>query len=98
MAAYQLTHKAKADLLSIGRFTLKHWGEAQRNFYLKQLDYCFSQIAANPMLGMGCEFIAEGYRKLPQGSHVIFYKQSQAGAVKIIRVLHKSMDVETKFE
>jgi len=97
MAAYKLTNKAKDDLLSIGRFTLKHWGEIQRNFYLKQLDHCFSQITENSMLGMGCEFIAEGYRKLPQGSHVIFYKQNQAGTVKIIRVLHKSMDVESKF-
>ncbi len=97
MAAYKLTNKAQDDLLSIGRFTLKEWGLAQRNFYLKQLDTCFSQIAENSMLGMACDFIAAGYRKLSQGSHVIFYKKNSAGIVEIIRVLHKSMDVESKF-
>jgi len=98
MAAYKLTHKAQYDLLSIGRFTLKEWGVAQRNFYLKQLDACFSQIAENPMLGMACDFIAADYRKLPQGSHVIFYKKGSAGVVEIIRVLHKSMDVGSSFD
>jgi len=97
MAAYRLTNKAEHDLLSIGRFTLKHWGVTQRNFYIKQLDACFSHIAENPMIGIACDFIKAGYRKLPQGSHVIFYKQSPTGIVEIIRVLHQSMDVESKF-
>jgi len=97
MPAYRLTNKAEHDLVSIGRFTLKHWGVKQRNFYLKQLDTCFSQIAENPMLGMDCGFIAKSYRKLPQGSYVIFYKQNRTGTVEIIRILHKSMDVESKF-
>lgn len=95
MAAYRLTHKAQHDLVSIGRFTLKQWGVIQRNFYLKQLDTCFLQISENPTLGMACDFIATGYRKLPQGSHVIFYKQGSAGIVEIIRILHKSMDIES---
>ena len=97
MAAYKLTNKAQDDLLSIGRFTLKEWGVKQRNFYLKQLDTCFSQIAENPMLGITCDFIMAGYQKLPQGSHVIFYKVNSTGVVEIIRVLHKSMDAESKF-
>jgi toxin ParE1/3/4 len=97
MAAYRLTNKAEHDLVLIGRFTLQRWGVAQRNFYLKQLDTCFSHIAENPMVGMACDFIATGYRKLPQGSHVIFYKQTQTGIVEVMRILHKSMDVESKF-
>ncbi len=97
MPAYRLTNKAQSDLASIGRFTAKEWGLAQRDFYLKQLDQYFLQIAENPDLGMACDFIVSGYRKLPQGRHVIFYRQSSKSVIEIIRVLHKSMDIESKF-
>ncbi len=97
MAVYRLSNKAELDLILIGRYTLKRWGVRQRNFYIKQLDACFSSIAENPLTGTACYFIAAGYRKLPQGRHVIFYKQSESGIVEIIRVLHRSMDIESKF-
>jgi len=97
MSAYRITNKAQSDLISIGRYTVKKWGLAQRDVYLKQLDTCFSQIAKNPGLGMACDIIASGYRRFPQGSHVIFYKQGSDSVIEIIRVLHKSMDVESKF-
>jgi len=97
MAVYKLTNKAEQDMLFIGRYTLKHWGVKQRNFYLKQLDACFSYIAENPKAGEACDFIAKGYRKFPQGRHIIFYKQTPVGRVEIIRILHQSMDIELKF-
>jgi len=96
MPAYRVSNKAQSDLLSIGRFTAREWGRAQRNFYLKQIDDCFSQIAENSNLGMACDYISAGYRKIPQGSHIIFYKQDSDGIIEIIRVLHQSMDVESK--
>ncbi len=97
MSFYKITKKAQADLLDIGRFTAEKWGESQRNAYLKHLDNCFSQLAENPNLGIVCDFIAKGYRKFPQGSHLIFYRQDLKGSVEIIRDLHKSMDVESNF-
>jgi len=95
--AYRVSNRAQADLLSIGRFTAKEWGLAQRNFYIQQLDSCFSQIARTPNIGEPCDYIASGYRKLPQGRHVIFYKHGSDGSIEIIRVLHQSMDVKSKF-
>jgi len=97
MPAYRVSNEAQNDLIAIGRFTAKEWGLAQRNFYLKQMDDCFSQIAKNPNLGMAFDFVAGGYRKLPQGSHIIFYKQGSDSVIEIIRVLHQSMDIESKF-
>lgn len=97
MPAFKITRKAQADLIAIGRFTLKEWGARQRNSYLLQLDQCFSQLAENPEIGTACDFIAEGYRKFPQGSHLIFYKRGAKGVVEIIRVLHESVDVDSKF-
>lgn len=96
MPSYKVARKAQADLIAIGRFTAKEWGIVQRNSYLKQLDDCFSQLSKNPKLGMACDFIAKGYRKFPQGSHLIFYKQGPESMVEIIRVLHNTMDIESK--
>ena len=95
MPNFRVSQKARADLLAIGRFTEKEWGKAQRNHYLRQLHECFLKIAETPELGVGCSSIREGYRKFPQGSHVIFYRQSAEGTTEIIRVLHKSMDVDS---
>lgn len=96
-ASYKITRKAQADLMQIGRYTANEWGVTQRNSYLKQLDDCFSQISENPTLGIPSDFIAKDYRKFPQGNHLIFYKNNPEGIVEIIRVLHKTMDIESKF-
>lgn len=97
MPSYQVSRKAQSDLLAIGKFTTKKWGRVQRNHYLKLLDDCFSQLAADPGFCIRCDYITKGYRKFPQASHLIFYKLDQDGVVKIIRVLHEAMDAESKF-
>jgi toxin ParE1/3/4 len=96
MNLFALTHKAKADLQAIALFTQEHWGVEQRNWYIKQLDDAFHRLARSPGLGKSCNDIMPGYRKFPQGSHVVFYKDGSNGAIEIIRILHKSMDVETQ--
>ena len=95
MPSFKVTRKAQADLIAIGQYTNKQWGVSQRNHYLRQLDNCFYQLAENPELGTSCDFILKGYRKIPQGSHLIFYKQDSENSIVIIRVLHQSMDVES---
>ena len=97
MPTFKVSRRARDDLIAIGRFTQIEWGTAQRNKYLKQMDDCFHQIAATPDIGTTCDYLKTGYRKFPQGSHIIFYKQNRNGKVEIIRVLHKSMDVSFKF-
>jgi len=46
-------------------------------------------------MGRPCDEIREGYRKLPHGTHVIYYKQPTEDEVLIIRVLHGTMDVNS---
>ncbi len=95
MPSYKLSRKALSDLLEIGRYTTRKWSIKQRNVYLKQIDDCFTELSENPNLGIKCDYIKKGYRKFPQGSHLIFYRLSSAGIVEIIRVLHKSMGIES---
>ena len=94
MKPFALTQKAKADLREIAKFTMKRWGREQRNPYLKQFDDTFYLLAERPETGKSCNEIREGYLKFPQGSHVIFFRQSSKKQIEIIRILHKNMDVE----
>ena len=96
MPTFKVSRKARDDLILIGRYTEKEWGTSQRNIYLKQMDDCFHQIADTPELGVTCDYIRKGYRKFPQGSHIIFYKQNRKRTVEIIRFLYESMDVSSK--
>ena len=95
MSLFTLTNMAKADLKEIADFTQSRWGREQRNLYLQMLDVSFRQLAANPLKGNDCNDIRIGYRKLNVGSHVIFYRQTLADTIDIVRVLHGRMDIET---
>lgn len=96
MTTFKLSRKAFEDLKDIGRYTHNKWGISQRNKYLKQIHSCFSQLSESPDIGFNSDHIADGYRKFPQGNHVIFYKTASDN-IEIIRIIHKSMDVESKF-
>ena len=93
MKPFKLTILAKSDLKDIALFTQRKWGREQRNVYLKQFDDSFWMLSENPDIGKSCDEVRDGYRKFPQGSHVIFYKQTGNQEILVIRILHKSMDV-----
>ena len=97
MKSFELTKEAKEDLRIIARFTEKRWGRDQRFLYIKQFDDVFHLLSDNPSLGKHCEYIKKGYRKFPQSSHIIFYREDENSKIIIIRILHKNMDVESKF-
>ncbi len=65
---------------------------------LKQFDDSFHFLAATPLAGKACDNIKTGYRKFPQGSHIIFYQSGPDNTIIIIRILHKNMDADIKFE
>ncbi len=97
MGSFKLTNKAKIDLIKIAKYTETQWGTEQRNLYLKQLDDAFHLIADKPLVGKECDFIKIHYRKFPQGSHIIYYKENNTKDIEIIRILHKNVDVSSKF-
>ena len=97
MKTFELTKEAKEDLRKIARFTEKRWGRDQRYLYIKQFDDVFHLLAKTPSVGKKCDYIKNGYRKFPQSSHIIFYTEDVNSKIIVIRILHKSMDVESKF-
>jgi len=97
MNTFSLTHRAKADLKSIAKFTEKCWGRKQRCIYIKQFDDTFHVLSNTPEIGHHCDYIKENYQKFPQGSHMIFYRIAPKNSIQIIRILHKNMDAISKF-
>ena len=98
MNKFLLSSKAKKDLIKIARYTQLTWGISQRNDYLKVLDTTFQLLATEPELGLNCDYIREGYSKYPQISHVIYYKEHRENQIFIVRILHKSMDVNSALQ
>ena len=96
MELFQLSREAKNDLRPIAIFTENRWGRTQRNLYTKQLDEAFLMLAQSSDLGISCDYIRKGYKKFPQGSHIIFYKQSNSANILVVRILHKSMDYDSQ--
>ena len=93
MNKFALSAKAKSDLIKIAKYTHLTWGQAQRNSYLKLLDNSFQLLADDPEIGINCDYIREDYSKYPLANHVIYYKEHKINQIIIIRILHKSMDV-----
>jgi len=93
MNKFALSAKAKSDLIKIAKYTQLTWGQVQRNNYLKILDNSFQLLADDPKIGINCNYIREGYSKYPLANHVIYYKDHKENRILIVRILHKTMDV-----
>lgn len=98
MRPFDLTRLAKADLMSIARFTETRWGRKQRNAYLEEIDRVFRSLAENPLIDRTCEEILADYRKHLHGSHVIYYTLLNESALLVVRILHGSMGAESNLD
>ena len=93
MRQVRLSPKAQADLDSIWEFTVQRWDIGQADDYMRALGETMKLLTASPHLGRSIEDIREDYFKFPTASHIIFYRVTP-GTIEVIRILHKSMDVE----
>jgi toxin ParE1/3/4 len=92
------SQKAEDDLVGIGEYTLRNWGEAQAERYLDALEEyaleeCCEMLGQNPRLGRSCEEIRPGLQRFEQGKHVVFYRKDADGII-VSRILHRSMLAE----
>jgi toxin ParE1/3/4 len=93
MTSLLITRAARADLKKIATYTQKTWGITQRRAYLKGLDKAFRFLADNPGAGITCNYVTVGLMKHPHKQHIVFYEYHD-DAIVVVRVLHRSMDVE----
>ena len=90
MAAFRFSRRAEADLVSIGKYTLRTWGNVQTVRYINDLEAFCQTLADNPALGRPCDEVRPGLRRMEHGKHVVFYRQEVTG-ILISRILHQSM-------
>lgn len=92
-----LVHKhklAEQDLINIWLYTFEEWGDKQADIYLDELSQTLKLIAEQPNIGrLRKEFIPP-VRTFYHSHHLIAYQVIEGG-ISVIRVLHKSMDVDT---
>ncbi|HLA03238.1 MAG TPA: type II toxin-antitoxin system RelE/ParE family toxin [Aestuariivirga sp.] len=93
MNQLRLGPKARTDLAAIWDYTALHWDDEQADAYVVSLGETMKLLANQPSLGRKIGDIREGYFKFPAASHIFIYR-TRPNIVEVIRILHKSMDVE----
>ncbi len=91
------TDLARDDLVAIEKYTRKKWGRDQADAYLTQIEDRIIGLLKTPYIGRPRPDVAEGYRCLPEGKHIIFYRVD-INNVYIIGIPHASMDLEKHLE
>ena len=86
--------RAREDLKAIWRYSHRQWGERQADLYLQQLDDGNRSLAHFPDLGVPCDEIRAGYRKLHVNRHLVFCRRDDQ-RIEIVRVLHQAMDIQS---
>ncbi len=95
-APYVLSPAAQQDIEDIWDYTESRWSAGQAEVYIRLLRQNIEAVAASPAIGRPCPEIRPGYHKHRAGSHVLFYRITDA-AIDIIRILHERMDFERHF-
>lgn len=89
-----ISTEAQSDLEKIWIYTFKKWSKEQANRYYTLIINEIDFLRSNPQTGKSADYIRSDYKVSFVKSHIIFYKIEDEQALKIIRILHQSMDVE----
>ncbi|MBK8296975.1 MAG: type II toxin-antitoxin system RelE/ParE family toxin [Saprospiraceae bacterium] len=94
---FELSNLAKTDLEEIWIYTVNEWSIRQANSYYKFIISKIEDICKNPAIGKSIANIKQNHKVLKVKSHLIVY-QIKDEKIWIDRILHKSMDVETRIK
>lgn len=93
---YKVSNKARLDLINIWEYTAENWSNIQADKYYQILVGKFSEISLRPDMGRSYNDLKKGYWGLLVQSHIIFYKFQNPNCIKIIRILHRKMDLKSR--
>jgi len=88
---YQLTDRARQDLLDIADYSVHRFGRRQTERYLSALQHTIESLMLMPTKGMTRDELISGLRSYPCISHSIYYL-TDSTMLTVIRILHQSMD------
>ena len=96
---YNISNEVSLDLDEIWLYTFEHWSIEQADKYYNQLLNEIEYISKNSKSGKDYSKIRKGYFRSKINSHFIFYRINESEKiVEVIRVLHQSMDIESKLD
>ena len=98
MPELHFRQQAIIDLSEIWNYTFDNWSEKQADKYYNLLVSACQGIAKSPGKGKAYKEIGNGIMGYPAHRHLIFYHFPAPDTVEIIRILHGSMDLKSKFE
>ena len=93
MGRLEFSPRAQRDIEEIWDFSFERFGFEKAEAYMRDLQRAAATVAEDPRRGVSCDDIRAGYRKFSVGSHVLFYRASEARVV-IVRILHQRMDFD----
>jgi plasmid stabilization system protein ParE len=94
MARHHLSPQAEAELDEIWLYVTEHSSVGAADGLIDRLTDAFLLLAGQPYMGRSRDELREGYRSLPLGEYVIFYR-IEGEDVLIVRVLHGRRDIGT---
>ena len=97
MASIYKLAKAKLDLIDVWLYTFNQWGESQADKYLDDLETSLHRLVEQPLICRERTQFNPPVRIHHYKHHLIVYTILSDG-IKIIRVLHENMNVDTQLE
>lgn len=98
MTGYLLSPAAQRDLNEVWDYTARNWGTEQAERYILQIQDACEALVSGRRRGRAIDDIRPGYRKLPVRSHFLFYRNTDAGLIEVVRILHQRMDVGARLK
>ena len=91
MKRLDLTEIARADLVSIRRYSARTWGPEQTTKYMNALRDNMRGLVRGSVIARRRDDLKPGIQMATSGRHCIFFEADDS-RVLVIRVLHDSMD------
>jgi len=92
MKHVQYSKKSLEDLENITDYTAQMWGTNQAKVYLKDIRDKVHQIANGEAIVQVLHILRPGMLKVRVNRHIVVFESTDA-TVRIIRILHDSMDI-----
>ena len=92
MKVVQYSKKSLDDLEDIIDYTAQMWGAKQAKVYLKDIRDKVHQIANGDAIVQVLQIPRSGILKVRVNRHIVIFESTNS-TVKIIRILHESMDI-----
>jgi toxin ParE1/3/4 len=88
MSGFDLSRRARGDLVEIGVYGAERWGDERSERYVSEFYMVFQRLVEGRSKGRRCERISPGLWRIEHASHVVFFRQLPANLL-ICRILHK---------